>query len=51
MADFIRSVYSARSQLKEEAMADNGPTIIELDRQRMTAMAEKNIDFLTRHLC
>ena len=32
-------------------MADNGPTIIELDRKRMTAMAEKDIGFLTRHLC
>ena len=32
-------------------MADNGPTIVELDRQRMTAMADKNIGFLTKHLC
>ena len=32
-------------------MAGNGDAIIELDRQRMTAMAEKNIDFLTKHLC
>lgn len=32
-------------------MADNGQMIIELDRQRMTAMAEKDIPFLTKHLC
>jgi serine/threonine protein kinase len=32
-------------------MAGNGDAIIELDRQRMSAMAEKDIAFLTKHLC
>ena len=32
-------------------MAGNGPMIIDLDRARMTAMAEKNIPFLRSHLC
>ena len=32
-------------------MAGNGDAIIELDRQRMNAMAEKDIAFLTKHLC
>ncbi len=32
-------------------MADNGQAIIELDRQRMNAMAQKDIAFLTKHLC
>jgi ketosteroid isomerase-like protein len=29
-------------------MAGNGPTIIELDRKRMTAMAEKDVDTLNQ---
>ena len=32
-------------------MAGNGQMIIDLDRARMTAMAEKNIPFLRSHLC
>ena len=32
-------------------MAGNGQMIIDLDRARMTAMAEKNIPFLQSHLC
>ncbi len=32
-------------------MAGNGQMIIDLDRARMTAMAEKNIGFLQSHLC
>ena len=32
-------------------MAGNAEMIINLDRERMTAMAEKNIPFLQKHLC
>ena len=32
-------------------MAGNGPTVIELDRKRMTAMAEKDIPTLQALLC
>jgi len=36
----------AINQTRRNAMADNGPTIIELDKKRMDAMAAKDVAFL-----
>jgi hypothetical protein len=43
--------HSRVPQFKEREMADNGQMIIELDRKRMTAMAQNDVESLRKMLC
>jgi hypothetical protein len=50
-AGYIAGATPSRYQFKERDMAENGQMIIELDKKRMTAMAQKDVDSLKKMLC